>query len=51
MNGFARMKHSLAVFVSAARVATAVESQQRPLARALHRLGIDAKAFTSVGLG
>ena len=51
MTGLAKLKSSLAVFVSASRVAAALESHNRPLASDLRRLGIDPKAFTSLGHG
>jgi hypothetical protein len=51
MNGIAKLKSSLAVFVSATRVASAVENRRRPQASDLRRLGMDPHAFTTIGHG
>jgi hypothetical protein len=51
MNGLAKLKSSFAVFVSATRVAAAVENHRRPQVSDLRRLGIDPHAFTTLGHG
>jgi hypothetical protein len=51
MTGLARLKSSFEVFVSATRVAAAVENRRRPRPSDMKRLGFDPDAFTSIGLG
>jgi hypothetical protein len=50
-NMFGRVRSAASFFGSAVRVAGAIESRVAPDARDLRRMGIDPKAFTTIGLG
>jgi hypothetical protein len=51
MRGFQKFMSSLAAIRSAARVAAAVENGTAPNAGDLRRLGIDPRAFSTIGHG
>lgn len=48
---FGRVTSAAELFYSAARVAGAVEARRTPDARDLRRMGIDPKAFITIGHG
>ena len=48
---FDRVRSALQLFGSATRVAGALESRVNPDPRDLRRMGIDPRAFTTIGIG
>lgn len=51
MNGFRKFMNTLAIMGAAGRVANACENNRAPRAADLRALGIDPRAFTSIGHG
>lgn len=50
-NVFGRVRSAMGLFGSAVRVAGALESRIAPDPQDLRRMGIDPKAFTTIGHG
>lgn len=51
MNGFRKFLNTLALVGAASRVASDTENHRKPSHADLRALGIDPKAFTSIGHG
>lgn len=50
-NMFGRVRSAAKLFGSAVRVAGALESRVNPDPQDLRRMGIDPRAFTTIGIG